>query len=333
MSWSSILLRLKETITLAHLLTAANIMIVGVATWLTGALIAVVVEHQVLQVPYQAPRYVPPKETQKDKPLKYSEFSDILKYNIFNAEVEKKAPVEIIETVEPVKPGNVLNDILKDLELLGINYRQNFYIFCIIKHRKNKQEDIFTIGDNIFDTGASVHRIFTSFDRQRVLVKYGDEIGTLEFSDIDPNATAANLKIKPKQKPKPTIKSRTTANRSQPADISKYSTDGKNFYINAEEVDSHLNDFGTLLNQARMVPYFKKGQHQGFRVKAIDKGSLYEKLGLRNNDILKAVNGESLAEAGGEKLMGLFKLLRNEREFTVELQRGSQTQVLNYYVN
>ena len=114
---------------------------------------------------------------------------------------------------------------------------------------------------------------------------------------------------------------------------SSYSTDGKNFHISATEVDTHLNDFGSLLNQARMVPYFKNGKHQGFKVKAIDKGSRYQKLGLKNNDIISAVNGESLADAGGEKLMGLFKLLRNEREFTVEIQRSGKSEVLNYYVN
>ena len=117
----------------------------------------------------------------------------------------------------------------------------------------------------------------------------------------------------------------------KPASPSSYSTDGQNYYIDSTEVDSHLNNFATLLNQARMVPHFVKGKHQGYKVKAIDKGSLYEKLGLRNNDIITELNGEPLDSP--ERVMSLFKQLRNEREFSVKLNRRGTPMVFNIYVN
>lgn len=316
---------MRESFSIVRLLTIVNVVLVGSVAWFVGDVAALFVEHEYMKVPPQKAEFRPPQQKNVDRPRRFSEFQDILTYNVFDAEIAT-ALIEKVEEVEvKATPGVRLNKIMEDFSLSGIHYMKGHYIYCIIKSKKEKREDIFTIGDELFQTGVVVKRIFTSFENQRVLLQLGNESGYLRY------------KVEEDKKPAPTSVSKKKAQKKSSSTsltrASTYSTDGRNFYISATEVDSHLNDFGTLLNQARMVPYFKNKKHQGFRVKAIDKGSLYEKLGLRNNDVLKAVNGESLAEAGGEKLMGLFKLLRNEREFTVELERGGKSEILNYYIN
>ena len=84
------------------------------------------------------------------------------------------------------------------------------------------------------------------------------------------------------------------------------------------------------MNQARVVPYFKNGKSAGYKIKAIDKGSLYEKLGLINNDIIKEINGEEIDSP--EKAFQLLKLLRNEREISLSLMRGNTSKNLTYYI-
>lgn len=326
MSWQTVLLRIKDTITFSQVLTSANVLMVGILAWSAGGIVATVVENEYLQIPHQEAKFIPPKQTIQDRPRKYSEFKNILEQNIFNVEVEAEKKPVIVEEIPVVAPGKALSDLINDLELKGIHYRKNYYIFCVIKQKKKRKEDIFTIGDELFESGAVVHRIFTTYGNQRVLIKLGNEIGTLTTAEDDKLKQAAPA-------PKVAKKTPSRIRKVEPTVSNKYSTDGRNFYITATEVDTHLNDFGALLNQARMIPYFKGGKHQGFKVKAIDKGSLYEKLGLRNNDVIKNVNGESLAEAGGEKIMGLFNLLRNEREFTIEIERSGNPQKLNYFVN
>jgi type II secretion system protein C len=326
MSWQAVLLRIKDTITFSQILTGANVLMVGILAWSAGGIIASVVENEFLQIPHQEAKFVPPKQKIQDRPRRFSEFRDILEQNIFNVEVKTEKKPEVVEEIPVIAPGKALSDLINDLELKGIHYRKNYYIFCVIKQKKKRKEDIFTIGDELFESGAVIHRIFTTFGNQRVLIKLGNEIGTLTTEEDEKLKQASPA-------PKVAKRKQSRARKVEPAVSNKYSTDGRNFYITATEVDTHLNDFGALLNQARMVPYFKNGKHQGFRVKAIDKGSLYEKLGLRNNDVIKTVNGESLADAGGEKIMGLFNLLRNEREFTIQIDRSGRAQTLNYFVN
>ena len=110
-----------------------------------------------------------------------------------------------------------------------------------------------------------------------------------------------------------------------------YTTNGRDFYITSNEIEAELDNFAKLINQARMVPYFKKSQHKGYQIKAIDKGSLYEKLGFKNNDVIEEINGDPLDSM--EKVMGTFKRLRNEREFSVNVQRKGVPLFFNIHIN
>ncbi|MCK8503464.1 type II secretion system protein GspC [Myxococcus fulvus] len=77
---------------------------------------------------------------------------------------------------------------------------------------------------------------------------------------------------------------------------------------------------GSTLSDARMVPAFKDGKAQGFKVLSIRKGSLYEKLGLQNGDVLQRINGMRLDSL--EKAMETYMLLKSQRRLEVELERG-----------
>lgn len=69
------------------------------------------------------------------------------------------------------------------------------------------------------------------------------------------------------------------------------SSDQTEFTVPETDLNEALSNLPVLLSQARAVPYFKNGQSVGMRLFAIRRDSLYEKLGLKNGDILKAVDG------------------------------------------
>ena len=85
-----------------------------------------------------------------------------------------------------------------------------------------------------------------------------------------------------------------------------------------------------LLTQARAVPYFKDGRSIGLRLFAIKTGSLYEKLGLKNGDILKSINGNSLGDLS--QAMKLFEQLKQERSISVMLERDKQDKEFRYQI-
>jgi general secretion pathway protein C len=64
----------------------------------------------------------------------------------------------------------------------------------------------------------------------------------------------------------------------------------------------------------------------GFKIFQIRPGSIFEKLGLKDQDIIMRVNSQDLDSF--EKATGLFTALRNEKTISIDIVRGGSR--LNY---
>ncbi|MCP3144585.1 hypothetical protein [Pyxidicoccus xibeiensis] len=85
------------------------------------------------------------------------------------------------------------------------------------------------------------------------------------------------------------------------------------------EMQAALSRMDDLSTQARIVPAFREGQAQGFKLFAIRPGSVFAKLGLVNGDVLQRINGLSLQTPEGA--MAAFQNLREARHFELDLER------------
>ncbi len=68
----------------------------------------------------------------------------------------------------------------------------------------------------------------------------------------------------------------------------------------------------------------------GLRLFAIKPDSLYTKIGLKNGDIMMSINGKSLADLS--EAIKLFETLKEERSFTLALERNRETREFKYEV-
>ncbi len=78
-----------------------------------------------------------------------------------------------------------------------------------------------------------------------------------------------------------------------------------------------------LAKQARIVPKQKDDEILGYKLYGIRRGSLPKLLGLKNGDMLTAVNGEELKSM--DKAMGLYTKLRRASNLSVSIERKGQT--------
>ncbi len=313
---------IKRLLPLPRVLLIIRWLAIGLLCVSIGILTAGIVENHVLKIPFQTDPFIPALKNKVDRPRSIDEFEPIITYNVFDAEVSSSDLTEQIDLAVS-KPGKNLKQILSGLQLVGISILQGRYAVCVIKENKGNREEIFSVNDPVFRTGAFVKKIQIDLREQKVYLQLRDEIGVLTYKVdlLNQHRPISSLG---------TGKSTRKSGRDTFSD-SNYSTDGKNFHISAGEVDAQLDNFAQLLNQAKMVPYFRKGQHRGYQVKAINKNSLYQKLGLKNNDVIEEINGEPLDSM--EKVMGMFNKFRNEREFTIKLNRKGSSQFMNYYID
>ena len=100
--------------------------------------------------------------------------------------------------------------------------------------------------------------------------------------------------------------------------------------LSFQEVDEAFDSFPALLKQARAVPYFRSGEILGMRLFSIDKGSLYEKAGLLNGDILRSVNGKSLVDP--TDALSFLSILRQKKNVALGVERLGKELTLNVIV-
>jgi type II secretion system protein C len=103
------------------------------------------------------------------------------------------------------------------------------------------------------------------------------------------------------------------------------------FVVEQSVLDEAMGNFESLAGQIRVVPHKDaSGNVDGYRLSAIRRGSLFDKLGIKNGDVVHAANGQALTSTEGA--LSVYNTLKNERSFSFEISRRNQRQTLEYEV-
>jgi len=83
-----------------------------------------------------------------------------------------------------------------------------------------------------------------------------------------------------------------------------------------------------ILNNAAIEPYFVDGRMEGLRITGLENISIAKNLGLKNNDVIRAVNGHRLTSK--QKAYQIFKKARSQPAIDIELLRDNNTKKLSF---
>lgn len=185
------------------------------------------------------------------------------------------------------------------LRLVGTNLgtRQ----FAIIENQAKNEQDVFDQNELVFGQARLVEILA---DRVHLDVNGRREI--LIFEEGAPRVGA------------PTESAR---------EVEEGQTD---FTVEETELNDALSNLPVLISQVRAVPYFRDGQSIGMRLFALRRDSLWEKIGLKNGDILLAVNDNSLSDPS--QALKIFEQLKSERSINVKLERNGSPTELRYNI-
>ena len=98
--------------------------------------------------------------------------------------------------------------------------------------------------------------------------------------------------------------------------------------VGKQEVAETMGDLKNVMSQAVVRPYVADGAQQGFIISNIVPGSLYERMGLQNGDIVTSVNGRELT--GVDDVMQLVNTMQSGGNISVSLVRNGTNETLNY---
>ncbi|MFN0062461.1 MAG: type II secretion system protein GspC [Myxococcaceae bacterium] len=96
---------------------------------------------------------------------------------------------------------------------------------------------------------------------------------------------------------------------------------GENSYeVPRADIDKALTNLNDLAMQARIVPAFKDGVAQGFKLFSIRPDSLYSKIGIVNGDVIRRINGFDMNSP--EKALEIYSRLKDANRVDIELERN-----------
>ncbi|MGE5049023.1 MAG: type II secretion system protein GspC, partial [Deltaproteobacteria bacterium] len=172
------------------------------------------------------------------------------------------------------------------------------------------ETQVYAIGDKY--QGARIYGV----QKDRVLL---DHDGVNEY--IDNNAAAPpNLGVVP---------------MPQPGGPPQASNDvrqlSENQYVIAKStINEALTDMSKLATQARIVPSFKNGASNGFKLFSIVPDSLYAKIGIQNGDVIRKINGYEMNSP--DKALEIYQKLRDANRIEVEVERRGETVRKSYSI-
>jgi general secretion pathway protein C len=287
-------------------LVAANLVLLALAAYFSSAIVGTALAARLVPPP-EVELGPPPPPLPQDpaKPMSY--YAIIHQRDIFNS---VKPPAEVAEEKPP--PTTPLK-----LKLWGVAVHEKGDSYCIIEDEstRDRKQGLYGIDEQVGGTGAVVKSV--EWDRV-VLTRNGqDEVLELQQADA-----RAGVPVSPLAAPRMT--------RTQVADANVQATGENEFLIDRAEVDSALENMSQLFTQIRAVPHFEGGRSTGFRLFAIRSGSIFDKIGLKNGDIIQKVNGSEMSDPS--RALQLLQELRSESDLTVEVVRNRQPMTLSYSI-
>ena len=143
-----------------------------------------------------------------------------------------------------------------------------------------------------------------------------------------PNGEREVLAMEEEQRP---TRSSSSASKSS-GDDSGIEKIGENKWVVPRSLlDKYIGDLGAASKLGRALLHRgPDGNYDGYRLSAIRRGSLADQLGIKNGDVIHAVNGQNLDSM--QAAMGAYNTMQNDDNFCLDVTRRGEKQTLCYDV-
>lgn len=178
-------------------------------------------------------------------------------------------------------------------------------------------QDVVTLKSNTYMLGDRVQGAeLIEIERLRVIVINN---GRKEFIDGTPGDGAMAMAPPPAQ-PVIAAKPVDSAPPSVALGQGVKQLSENDYEIPRGEIDKTLANLNDVAMQARIVPAFKDGVAQGFKLFSIRPDSIYSKIGIQNGDVIKRINGFDLNSP--EKALEIYSKLKESQRIDIEVERN-----------
>ncbi len=312
-------------VTLKQYFWLIHLALMAVGAYIGADLFWGIVESR-METGSRAPTQSPSSTVQGQEKRSFQQYAVIVDRDLFGARGRPASPVSRPSvTASPRTPPTAA----QNLKLVGTVVGSPEYTYAVIEDLSAKKQDLYRPGDLVRE--AKIVEI----SRNKVLLDTrGRREELLSFQQWDPASPRAEPApregIPPRRAPQPQEPAaREQAEEEETGgEIQKV---GENMWrVGRDELADQLENLSQLLTEARLTPHFTSGQPDGLMVTNLPQNSFLERMGLRNGDILKGINGQKFN--GLDEVLQAYQQLQSEPLLQIEVQRGDQTETLTYEI-
>jgi type II secretion system protein C len=107
--------------------------------------------------------------------------------------------------------------------------------------------------------------------------------------------------------------------------------DENSWKVSADKITDMVSNIDQYVGQVIAYQHRENGKPAGFRIRHLKEGNDFEKMGIKNEDIIKRVNGIDVNDLSS--VVKAVYQLSGDTNFTVELERDGQKQMQNYQLD
>jgi len=251
----------------------------------------------------KAIKYIPPSlgvtiETSESSRsnLSSGDRAMILKRNLFGVMVDES---EEIKKEDIINSLNNLTLTSLNLTLIGTITGEEGNAWAIIRDNQTNKQDRYTVGSTIGRAKVVMilrNKVVLNIDGRNELLVMGIE------------------KIK----------------AESPLSGSQITRKQGSFIISKQFLTQSLSNISSLMSQVRIRPYIKNGKPEGFMIRKIKSGSIIEKMGFKDGDVIQSINGKKIVSA--EDIIKLYSSMKNANVFSIGILRNNMPETLVFKV-
>ena len=228
----------------------------------------------------------------------YAAYRPILQRDLFKTQKASETPAQEarinIEDMEETK---------LQLKLWGTVTGDPQQSYAVIEDTQKREQNLYRVGDNIQQ--ATLKAIL----RAKVVLTVNGQDEVLAMED---------LKQGPSSRPTPSAVGRQIATAPRPVRAQRVS-------LRRTMIDEAIQDVSKLMTEIKIQPH-----EEGLALSDIKPNSIFRRMGLRNGDILKSVDGQQIRSV--DDALKLYESLKSADKVSVELQRRGTDRQIDYSI-
>ncbi len=232
----------------------------------------------------------------------FAAYRPILQRDLFKTQ---KAPVQ------PVQESNVNLEEMEEtklkLKLWGTVTGDTRRSYAVIEDTQKREQNLYRVGDSV--QNATLKLIM----RSKVVLSLNGKDEVLAMEQI----VQATRRRSPRTSG-PRAVSSTGAVRTQRVSLRR------------SMINDAIQDVSKLMTEVQIRPHMEEGAAAGLALSNIKPNSIFRRMGLRNGDILKSVDGQEIRSV--DDALKLYENLKSASDVNVRIQRRGRDRNINYNI-